>query len=236
MDLMAKPSAWKVVVRCAGLSVVPGRRRCRGDRSCPLVTVTAPASGTRLARLGRGRAASRGFPPRLSGRGGCPWRRGTVRLDHALRRQVAQRRGSRSPRPRRSLATLAIVTAYKPVARWFGRGNNGLVDDSGDLPLADRLALGRLAYLRQRSLRNPHYRDAGHVRLHVTPRYLSWSHPSVFDPHLDAVRRSLGTFEQFTKKNSPDADDAWREVLVAVDELLTEGRRRAGHRIRARGI
>ncbi|PWU47652.1 hypothetical protein DLJ46_14090 [Micromonospora globispora] len=108
--------------------------------------------------------------------------------------------------------------------------------DDGDLPLADRIALGQLAYLRQRSLSNPRYRDAHYVRLYVTPRYLHWSRPSVFDPQLDAVRRSLATFERLAKRKAPDAGDAWRDVLDAVDQVLAEGARRLGHRVRPRRI
>ncbi|GAA4563675.1 hypothetical protein GCM10023176_08090 [Micromonospora coerulea] len=107
-----------------------------------------------------------------------------------------------------------------------------MTDD--ELPLADSLALGQLAYLRQRSLGNPRYRDAAYVRLYVTPRYLHWSQPSVFDPHLYSVRRSLDTFERLAKRRDPGADDAWRSVLAAVDLLLTEAHHRVGHRIRPR--
>ncbi|MCX4388688.1 hypothetical protein OG777_17345 [Micromonospora peucetia] len=105
-----------------------------------------------------------------------------------------------------------------------------------DLPLADTLALGKLAYLRQRSLSNPRYRDANYVRLHVTPGYLRWSRPSVFDPHLESVQRSLATFEGLAKCHDPEATYAWRAVLAAVDLLLAEGRHRTGHRIRPRRI
>lgn len=105
-----------------------------------------------------------------------------------------------------------------------------------DLPLADTLALGKLAYLRQRSLSNPRYRDASYVRLHVTPGYLRWSRPSVFDPHLESVQRTLATFERLAKRHDPEATHAWRAVLAAVDLLLAEGRHRTGHRIRPRRI
>ncbi|MEV5764886.1 hypothetical protein AB0L34_09970 [Micromonospora sp. NPDC052213] len=104
------------------------------------------------------------------------------------------------------------------------------------LPLADTLALGKLAYLRQRSLSNPRYRNANHVRLHVTPGYLRWNRPSVFDPHLESVQRSLAAFERLAKRHDPEATRAWQAVLAAVDLLLAEGQHRAGHRIRPRRI
>ncbi|MFI6261541.1 hypothetical protein [Micromonospora sp. NPDC051006] len=105
-----------------------------------------------------------------------------------------------------------------------------------ELPLADTLALGRLAYLRQRSLGSRRYRAADQVWFGVTPRYLHWSRPSVFDPHLDSVRRSLLTFERLAKRRDPGVAEAWQAVLAAVDGLLAEGRQRAGHRIRPRRI
>ncbi|MER7888845.1 hypothetical protein ABTX15_03355 [Micromonospora sp. NPDC094482] len=105
-----------------------------------------------------------------------------------------------------------------------------------ELPLADTLALGQLAYLRQRSLGSRRYRAVGQVWLGVTPRYLHWSRPSVFDSHLDSVRRSLVAYERLAKRRDQGVAEAWQEVLVAVDELLAEGRQRAGHRIRPRRI
>ena len=115
-------------------------------------------------------------------------------------------------------------------------GDNAQVDVPEELPLADRLALGQLAYLRQRSLRNPRYRNASYVRLYVTPRYLQWSRPSPFDPHLDAIRGSLSAFERLAQRGGAGTDDAWREVLAGVDLLLSEGQRRVGHRIRPKRL
>ncbi|WP_328343738.1 hypothetical protein [Micromonospora sp. NBC_00421] len=107
--------------------------------------------------------------------------------------------------------------------------------DDEELPLADVLALQKLAYLRQRSLRNPRYRNADHVRPHVKPGYLRWSRPSIFDPHPESVQRSLAAFERLlAKRHDPEAAHAWQQVLTAVDRLLAEGRYRAGHGIRPR--
>ncbi|MFI7070681.1 hypothetical protein ACN27B_03040 [Micromonospora sp. WMMD754] len=105
-----------------------------------------------------------------------------------------------------------------------------------ELPLADALALGELAYLRRRSLRNPRYRDAAYVRLYVTPRYLRWSRPSALDAHLEQVRHHLAAVERLTRRQDPGADAAWQAALAAVDALLAEGGRLAGHRIRPRRI
>ncbi|MEU2613785.1 hypothetical protein ABZ570_19670 [Micromonospora sp. NPDC007271] len=102
------------------------------------------------------------------------------------------------------------------------------------LPLADVLALQQLAYLRQRSLGSTRYRATGQLWLQVTPRELHWSRPSVFDPHLDSIRRSLATFERLAHRRDPGAENAWQAVLAAVDLLLAEARQRAGHRIRPR--
>ena len=110
------------------------------------------------------------------------------------------------------------------------------MSDDARPPLADSIALKQLAHLRQRSLSTPRYRDAAYVRLYVTPRYHHWSQPSVFDPQLEAVRRSLSAYERLAKQTAPTAGDAWREVIAAVDLLLNEGRHRLGHRVRPKKI
>ncbi|MFJ8578884.1 hypothetical protein [Micromonospora sp. NPDC093277] len=106
--------------------------------------------------------------------------------------------------------------------------------DHEELPLADKLALGKLSYLRQRSLGGTRYRATGQLWLQVTPRYLHWSRPSVFDLHLESIRQRLVAFEQLAKRRDPGAGDAWQAVVAAVDLLLADARQRVGHRIRPR--
>ncbi|GIG59582.1 hypothetical protein Lfu02_39540 [Longispora fulva] len=109
--------------------------------------------------------------------------------------------------------------------------------EEASLPLADLLGVGRLKYLRQRSLRNPRWRDAGYVRLLIVPRQVRWSRPSVLDPQLAEVRATITEYQRRAAgRGVVAADSAWQEVLNAVDRLIAEGERIKGSRIAPRSL
>ena len=109
---------------------------------------------------------------------------------------------------------------------------NARVMAADGLDFDDYYGVQRLKYLRNRSLSNPRYRDAPFVRKFVTRKVGRWTSESPLEPLRIAVERCLDDYDRAAKReDGPKAEQAWGEMLVAVDALLAEGDRVEGRRI-----
>ena len=103
------------------------------------------------------------------------------------------------------------------------------------LDLADHLAVQRLKYLRQRSMRNPAWRDARHLGLLIERRYLQWADDTPLESQRRSVERALDTYRAAVKIGCADTEDArWGDVRSAVDQLIDGVEKVAGHLIKPR--
>ena len=102
------------------------------------------------------------------------------------------------------------------------------------LQLSDHLAVTRLKYVRQRSMRNPRWRDAEYLIKFTKRRYLRWTPGTPLEPlRLDA-ERAVAAYIAAAKHKNPLAERRWIEVRASVDRLIEEAERIAGHRIKPR--
>lgn len=102
------------------------------------------------------------------------------------------------------------------------------------LDLADLLAVGALKRLRQRSIRNPRWRDAPYLGAHLKRAYLRWAEDSPVERERVAAQRALERFTNAANHATADLDTAWASVVVAVDALIAAAERIEGHHITAR--
>ncbi len=104
-----------------------------------------------------------------------------------------------------------------------------------ELALADLLAVGRLKYLRHRSIANPTWRDARLLRSHLTRRYLNWAIDSPLEQQRLTALRALDAWDAAVKKSGAD-EGLWQNVVEAVDRLIRDAETAHGHRIRPRAL
>jgi hypothetical protein len=106
--------------------------------------------------------------------------------------------------------------------------------DLGGLELEDVHAAASLKYLRDRSLRNPRWRDADRLKRYVRRGGQgNWSTGSPVESYVLAVEHALRDYGKATKRGDREAMDAlWAEVLSSVDRLLDATDRTFGRPVR----
>ena len=102
------------------------------------------------------------------------------------------------------------------------------------LELADILAVGALKKLRQRSMRNPRWRDAPYLEIYLRRSYLRWAEGSPVESQRVEAQRALKRYTSAAKRGADDLDTAWASVVTAVDRLIRAAERIEGHSISAR--
>ncbi|MBF6558035.1 MAG: hypothetical protein IVW52_18165 [Acidimicrobiales bacterium] len=107
--------------------------------------------------------------------------------------------------------------------------------DGDELPINDRWKIARLKYLRNRSLSNPTYRDAQFVRKFVANPRSPWDADARLEPLRNTVESTLNDYDRLAKRgDSLGAEAAWQVVLDGIDNLISEGERIQGHKIKPR--
>ncbi len=104
------------------------------------------------------------------------------------------------------------------------------------LELADHLAVQRLKYVRQRSMRNPRWHDADYLAKFIKRSYLRWDLETPLEPLRRDVEHALAAYAAAVRHTDPSAEDRWTEVQEAVDRLIDGAERLSGHRIKPRAL
>jgi len=106
--------------------------------------------------------------------------------------------------------------------------------DVNGLDLSDHLAVSRLKYLRQRSMRNQRWHDARYLKKFIQRGYLRWAAETPLEDLRQDVEHAIAAYAAAAQRKDPATADRWTDVRQAVDRLIAEAELLAGHRIKPR--